>query len=147
MIDLLVIAATVYSQSIASSTIKPGHIHALSFLRYWRLAAVVVRVVANVEAAHESTISDLLDSRAENRKLRAQLRLVEDCRSGDVQHRSEVEALCETYKREVDTLMAALQIAAKDVAKNGGVGGGVDVEGTDSASTTEEIYGGDDETE
>ena len=71
---------------------------------------------------------------------------------GDVQRRSDLEALLETYKNEADTLMAALQIAAKDVAKNGGVGGGVDVEGTDSASATEEgvmedIYGGDDETD
>ena len=139
MIDLIVIAATVYSQSTTSSAIKSGHIHALSFLRYWRLAAVVIRVIANVEAAHESTISDLLDSRAENKKLKAQLRLVEDCRMGDVEHRLEVEALSEAYKTEVDTLMAALQIAAKDVAKNGGgVGGVADVEGTDSASATEE---------
>ena len=135
MIDLIVIAATVYSQSTTSSAIKSGHIHALSFLRYWRLGAVVIRIVANVEAAHESTISDLLDSRAENKKLKAQLRLVEDCRMGDVEHRLEVEA----YKTEVDTLMAALQIAAKDVANNGGgVGGVADVEGTDSASATEE---------
>lgn len=139
MIDLIVIAATVYSQSTTSSAIKSGHIHALSFLRYWRLGAVVIRVIANVEAAHESTISDLLDSRAENKKLQAQLRLAEDCRMGDVQHRLEVEALSEAYKTEVDTLMAALQIAAKDVAKNGGgVGGVADVEGTDSASATEE---------
>lgn len=139
MIDLIVIAATVYSQSTTSSAIKSGHIHALSFLRYWRLGAVVIRVVANVEAAHESTISDLLDSRAENKKLQAQLRLAEDCRMGDVEHRLEVEALSEAYKTEVDTLMAALQIAAKDVAKNGGgVGGVADVEGTDSASATEE---------
>ena len=140
MIDLIVIVATVYSQSVTSSAIKPGHIHALSFLRYWRLAAALVRIIAHVEAAHESTVSDLLDSRAENKKLKAKLRLVEDCRMGDVQHRSDVEALCEDYKREIDTLMAALQIAAKDVAKNGGgeVGGVADVEGNDSASATEE---------
>ena len=132
MIDLVIIAATVYSQSVASSAIKPGHTHALSFLRYWRLAAVVIRAIASVEAAHESTISDLLESRAENKKIKAQLRLVEDCRMGDVQHRADVEALCEDYKQEIDTLMAALQIAAKDVAKNGGeIADAVDVESTE----------------
>jgi len=135
MLDLIGIAATAYSQSVTSSPITLGHIQALSFLRYWRLAAVVIRMIASVETMHESTIANLLDSQADTKRLKAQLQLAEDRRSGDVQHRSEVEALCEAYKSEVDTLMAALQIAAIDVAKNGGGGKGVDVGGTEPALT------------
>ena len=120
IIDLFITSVTVYSQSVTNSIIKPSHIHALFFLRYWRLVAIVVRIIANVEAAHDDTIAKLAESQIINKKLRTQLRFMEDRRGDDAQHRLDVEALCVKYKNEIDTLMAALQLAAQDVANGGG---------------------------
>ena len=124
IIDFLIIGVTVYSRSVPNSLIKPNHIHALFFLRYWRLVAIVVRIIANVEASHDATIAKLSESQVTTKKLQAKLRFMEDRRGDDAQHRSDVEALCVEYKNEIDTLMAALQLAAQDVAK-GGAGGGM----------------------
>lgn len=120
ILDLIITGLTVYSQSVTNSLIKPSHIHALFFLRYWRLVAIVVRIIANVEAAHDATIAKLAESQTVNKKLQAQLRFMEDRRGNDAQNRSDVEALCAEYKNEIDTWMAALQLAAEDVAKGGG---------------------------
>jgi hypothetical protein len=130
--DLIVLGATVYvssQQSVASSSsvLRPCHVLALQFLRYWRLADAIVRVVAKVELSHESTRARLAASEATNAELRARFRLAEDRLDSDVQSRTEVEALCEEYKNEIDCLMAALQIAARDVAQSGGGGGYEDI--------------------
>lgn len=135
ILDLVTTGTTVYSQSVPTSPIKPGHTHALSFLRYWRLVAIVIRIIANVEASHDSTIAKLAESQAANKKLKAQLRFMEDRRGDDAQHRSDVEALCVEYKNEIDTLMAALQLAAQDVAKGGGGISGTDRTFVDSTAT------------
>ena len=94
IIDFLIIGVTVYSRSVPTSLIKPNHIHALFFLRYWRLVAIVVRIIANVEASHDATIAKLSESQVTTKKLKAQLRFLEDRRGDDAQHRSDVEALC-----------------------------------------------------
>lgn len=138
VMDLLIIGVAVYSQSVPTSPIKPGHIHVLLFLRYWRLLAIVVRIIANVEASHDGTIAKLVESQTANKKLRAQLRFLEDRRGDDAQHRSDVEALCVEYKNEIDTLMAALQLAAQDVAKSGG-GGGMDRAVMDGTAANTEV--------
>ena len=138
VIDLIIIGITVYSQSVPTSPIKSSHTHALFFLRYWRLVAIVVRIIANVEASHDATIAKLSESQATTKKLKAQLRFMEDRQGDDAQHRSDVEALCVEYKNEIDTLMAALQLAAQDVAK-GGVGGGIGRSISDGSSANGEV--------
>lgn len=135
ILDLLITGVTVYSESVPTSLIKPGHIHALFFLRYWRLVAIVVRVIANVEVVHDDTTAKLAESQINNKKLKNQLRFMEDRRGDDAQQRSDVEALCVECKNEIDMLMAALQLAAQDVAK-GGARGGIDRAVMDGANGT-----------